>query len=116
MTRAAGPRAIEHRKFEITATLGFVILAALLARGRAFSIRRFAATADAQVQQLREKENQITLVEHLRWNAEVFVSDGRGYLLSGEPGLLSRVLDSRQLFEQSVRRLGAQTLVPRDGS
>jgi CHASE3 domain sensor protein len=91
-----------RRNFQTTATLGFAILAILLACGMAFSIRRLESVADTQVGRLRVEENEITLVERLRWSSELVVSSGRGYLIAGEPELLAQVHDAKICFNQTA--------------
>ena len=88
--------------FESNAKLGYAILALLLAGGLALSIRRLTALAEAQIEHLRAEENDTTLVERLRWNAELIVSHGRGYLISAEPSLLDRVRDAEVRFDDNM--------------
>lgn len=74
--------------FETKALLGYFLLALVLVVGMSLSFRRLLFAVDEQIARLRAAEKQITLVERLRWRSEVIVSDGRGYLLSGDPILL----------------------------
>ena len=53
------------------AKLGYAILVLLLAGGLALSIRRLTAVANEQIAHVRAQEHEITLVERLRWNAEL---------------------------------------------
>ncbi|WP_437929270.1 HAMP domain-containing sensor histidine kinase [Sorangium sp. So ce291] len=99
-------------RFEATARMGYAILTVLLAVGMAFSIRRFSSVADAQIARLRAKEHTIMLVERLRWSSELVVSQGRGYLLSGERELLTETHDSRARLYENVRELRDQPLSP----
>ncbi|XYI00035.1 ATP-binding protein [Sorangium sp. So ce1128] len=99
-------------RFEATAKMGYAILTVLLAIGMAFSIRRFSSVADAQIARLRAKEHAVTLVERLRWSSELVVSQGRGYLLSGEYQLLTETQDSRGRLSENVRTLREQPLSP----
>lgn len=103
-----------RRSFEITAVIGFATLALLLVFGMAFSIQRLAANADAQMARIRVEEDEITKVERLGWTADVIVSSGRGYLLSGEPVLLARVQESRQRFSDTVAALRSSAVTPSD--
>ena len=50
---------------------------------------------------IRAEEAKITAVERLRWSGEMLVSVGRGYLVSGEPGLLPRLEEVTAEFESS---------------
>src|SRR5688572_25878230 len=99
-----------RRTFEITAVVGFAILVLLLVFGMAFSIHRLATNADAQMARVRAEEDEITRVERLGWTADIIVSSGRGYLLSGEPALLARVQESRQQFSETVAALRGPAL------
>ncbi|WP_437652630.1 sensor histidine kinase [Sorangium sp. So ce1182] len=99
-------------RFEATATMGYAILTVLLAVGMAFSIRRLSSVADAQIARLRAKEQSIALVERLRWSSELVVSQGRGYLLSGERELLTETHDSRARLYENVRALRELPLSP----
>ncbi|MBX3189151.1 MAG: HAMP domain-containing histidine kinase [Labilithrix sp.] len=96
--------------FEITATLGYAIVALLLAAGMAHSIRLLSALAEEHVRQLRAKEHEVELAEQLRWNSELIASDGRAYLLSGDPALLARIETSLSRFDESARGLRDTTL------
>ncbi|WP_438008772.1 ATP-binding protein [Sorangium sp. So ce321] len=99
-------------RFEATAKMGYAVLTVLLAVGMAFSIRRFSSVADAQIARLRAKEHTIALVERLRWSSELVVSQGRGYLLSGEQELLTETHDSRARLDENVRALRDLPLSP----
>jgi signal transduction histidine kinase len=102
------------RDLEITALAGFSVLVVLLAVGMTFSILRFEAEAGAQVLRIRAEEKQISLVERLRWFAELIVSDGRGYLFAGEPSLLARVQESKSHFVLTLGSVRGQELTPRE--
>ncbi|HTL33947.1 MAG TPA: ATP-binding protein [Kofleriaceae bacterium] len=96
--------------FENKARLGYVILAALLAVGAAYAIHRLSNVADEQVAHLRAEEQQVTLAERLRWSSEILVSAGRGYLLTGDPELLTEVRIARSRFDDNVHLLRDQPL------
>lgn len=98
--------------FETKAKLGYALLALLLATGMAYAIHRLSGVADDQVEYLRSEENEVTLVERLRWNSELLISAGRGYLISGDPALFSDVQAAKKRFDASVRVLRNQTLSP----
>lgn len=97
-----------RRTFETTAVVGFALLALLMVFGMAFSTHRLAANANAQIARIRAEEDEITQVERGRWTAELIVSSGRGYLLSGEPALLAQVQESRQQFSEIMATLRGQ--------
>lgn len=101
-----------RRTFEATALAGFAILALLLAFGMAFSIHRLAVEANAQIARIRAEEDQITEVERVRWTAELMVSSGRGYLLSGEPALRAQGQEARHRFSEIMAGLRAHALSP----
>lgn len=99
-------------RFEAKARVGYAVLTLLLTAGMAFSVRRFSSVADAQIARLRAEEHEITLVERLRWNCELAVVSGRGYLSSGDDRLLKSAQDSMARFDANVRSLRRQTLGP----
>ncbi|WP_434045949.1 MULTISPECIES: sensor histidine kinase [Sorangium] len=100
-------------RFEAKARVGYAILTLLLTAGMAFSLRRFSLVTDAQIARLRAEENEITLVERLRWSCELAMVNGRGYLISGDDRFLKAAQDSRAHFDENVRALRSQTLGPR---
>ncbi|WP_438018642.1 ATP-binding protein [Sorangium sp. So ce315] len=99
-------------RFEAKARVGYAILILLLTAGMAFSVRRFSSVTDAQIAWLRAEEHQITLVERLRWNCELAVINGRGYLISGDEMFLEFAEDSTARFDENVRALRGQMLSP----
>lgn len=101
---------LTRTRFEATARVGYAMLVLLLSAGMAFSVRRLSSVADAQIARLRAKENEIALVERLRWNGELLVANGRGYLATGDPELLRRTQSSKARFEENVRALRDQAL------
>jgi signal transduction histidine kinase len=101
-----------RRSLEATALMGFSILAVILALGMAFAIHRFETEANLQVGRIRAEESEITLVERLRWYAELIVSSGRGYLLAGEPSLLAQVQESKVQFNRTLDELRGDELSP----
>jgi signal transduction histidine kinase len=94
--------------FQTKALLGYVILAMVLTLGTALSVRRLSVAVGEQIARLRAEEREITFAERLRWRGEIIVSDGRGYLLSGEPTLLTELEDSVRKFDENVRALGSR--------
>jgi signal transduction histidine kinase len=92
--------------FEMKALLGYLIVAMVLVLGPALSVRRLSSAVDEQIARLRAEEREITFVERLRWRSEVIVSDGRGYLLSGDPTLLTELERSVIKFDENVGALG----------
>jgi CHASE3 domain sensor protein len=92
--------------FQTKALLGYLSLALVVALGTALSLRRLAAMADEQIAPFRAEEREITFVERLRWRSEVIVSDGRGYLLSGDPVLLTELEGAVDNLDENVRTIG----------
>lgn len=82
----------------------------LLAAGMALTIRSLDTVAAAQAAHLRAEEYEITLVERLRWSGEVMVSAGRGYLITGDPALRTRLLRATSAFVRGDIALRAGTL------
>jgi signal transduction histidine kinase len=99
-----------RKTFETTAVLGFALVALLLVFGMAFSIQRLADEANEQIARIRAEEDEITQVERVRWTAELLVSSGRGYLLSGEPALLAQVQEAGRRFSEIMAGVRRQEL------
>lgn len=98
--------------FENKAKLGYAILALLLAAGMAYAVRRLSSVADDQVARLRGVENEIKLVERLRWSSELLVASDWGYLISGHPDLLTQVQSAKARLDENLRALRDQNLSP----
>ena len=99
-----------HGHLETLVIAGFAVLIALLAFGMAFSIRQLQTVANAQIDRMHAEEDEITLVEQLRWKSEVIVSDGRAYLISGDPALLAKVQEATRRFSEIISALRQQPL------
>jgi len=97
----------ELKRLWATAMAGGAAATLLLALGMTLTIRGLDAAATAQVSHLRAKEQEITLVERLRWSGEVIVSAGRGYLLTGDPALLTRLTHATSSFDREGAELTA---------
>jgi len=98
--------------FESKAKLGSVLSAVLLAAGMAYAIHRLSSLADEQVAYLRAEEREVTLVEQMRWNSELLISAGRGYIISGDPALFTEVQHAKRRFDETTRELRSQSLSP----
>ncbi len=94
------------------AMVGYTAVALLLAGGMALSILRLDAITTAQVARIQAEENEITVVERLRWSGELTVSAGRGYLISGDANLLTKLQETRADFERSIHELRSGSLTP----
>ncbi len=77
----------------------------LLALGMAWSIARLSAAATSQIERVRAEERQITYAERLRWNVEQVVSIGKGYVITSDPTLLSRLSRAEAEMRSSVEAL-----------
>lgn len=95
-------------RFQTKALLGYLAVALVLAIGMTFSVHQLTSTVDAELAGLRAKETEISRVERLRWNSEVIVSDGRGFLLTGDPALLDALETALRRFDASVDELGSR--------
>ncbi len=91
--------------FRTRAMASYAVVVLLLAGGMAFAIRRLQDLASGQISHVRVQENDITVVERLRWSGEAIVSAGRGYLLSGDPALLARLKWAEADFARSLQAL-----------
>jgi signal transduction histidine kinase len=100
--------------FGTRAMIGYAAVVLLLAGGMVFAIRRLDVVSANQIARVRAVEKEITLAEHLRWNAALIVSAGRGYLITGHPDLLGKLREAAVNFDASVRALGASSPHPGD--
>ncbi|HEU4655273.1 MAG TPA: ATP-binding protein [Steroidobacteraceae bacterium] len=98
--------------FATKAMASGAIVTLLLAIGMSLTIRSLDANAASQMQSIRAEEQEITLAERLRWNGQMIVSTGRGYLISGDGRLLMRLLNARSNFDRNVLALRTESLVP----
>ncbi|MEY4546252.1 MAG: hypothetical protein RL685_2447 [Pseudomonadota bacterium] len=96
--------------FENKARAGYLALMTLLALAMALSIQRMANVSNRQLAQLRSEEADITLVQYLRWKAEIMDSEGRGYMFSSDPELLEGFNAAKQQFADSARALQTRPL------
>jgi CHASE3 domain sensor protein len=92
-------------RFEMKARIGCASVLVLLACGMVLSIHRLASLTNEQTASLRADEREITLVERLRWNSELIVSSGRGYLLSADARLLAKIEAAARQFDENVHAL-----------
>jgi signal transduction histidine kinase len=91
--------------FRTRAMIGYVAVILLLAAGMVFTIQRLGVVSAKQIARVQAEENEITLVERLRWSGELIVSAGRGYLITGRPDLLAKLRNVEAEFDASVRAL-----------
>jgi signal transduction histidine kinase len=98
--------------FGIKALVAGAVVVVILAIGMAFTIRRFEQLSASQVAQVHAEEAEINAAAHLRWSGEFIVSLGRGYLLSGNPGLLDELHEAESSFDRSLAELRTRALTP----
>ncbi|MCC6846935.1 MAG: histidine kinase [Deltaproteobacteria bacterium] len=96
----------------ITAMVG-TFVALLLAGGMELAIRRLDIDAATQMARIRAEENEITLAERLRWNGELLSSVGRGYLISGDVNLLTKLREAEADFDRAIQALRNRPLTRR---
>jgi signal transduction histidine kinase len=101
-----------NQKFRRNAVAAGAVVTLFLAIGMVFAIEGFDVVATAQIMHIRAEEQEITRAERLRWSGEMIVSAGRGYLISGDPALLRRLLRTRAAFEDEWKALSDETLAP----
>jgi signal transduction histidine kinase len=92
--------------------LGYLAVMLPLSAVTAVTIGRLESVATAQLERLRSEENGITRVQRLRWSAELLVSAGRGYLISGDPTLLAKLSEVEASFDRGSQELDNETLSP----
>jgi signal transduction histidine kinase len=85
--------------------IGYAIVILLLGAGLLFMLHRANAVTTAALERIRQEERETMLAERLRWSAEVIVSSGRGYLVSGDRELLEKLRAASARFEQYVGEL-----------
>jgi CHASE3 domain sensor protein len=100
------------RRFEVSALLGYAAIVFLLAIGMAIAIDRMQRVTTSQLEQIRKEELTTTLAERVRWNAELIVSTGRGYLLSGDRKLLEELKEAGDNFDKNIHSLEQRLLTP----
>ena len=89
---------------------GYVLAILPLVTAMAVTVALIDRNTQNELERLRSEQDEITLAEQLRWNADLLVSAGRGYLISGSPDLLSSVRRYESEFDDDVRALERQTL------
>lgn len=99
--------------FRTTAMVGYTFVTLLLAGGMELAIRRLDTDAAAQVARIRAEESEITVAERLRWNGELLISVGRGYLISGDVDLLTKLRETEVDFDRAIHGLRSRPLTPR---
>jgi signal transduction histidine kinase len=98
------------RSFQGRVLGGYVIAILPLTAAMAVTVAHIEEITAAETQRLRSEQNEISLAEQLRWSADLLVSAGRGYLITGSPDLLVSVRRHEVEFDRGVRALEQQTL------
>jgi signal transduction histidine kinase len=99
-----------------SATAGYAAVILLLGGGLVLAVYGLDAVAANKLAAIRAEGAEITAAQRLRLNGELLVSVGRGYLVSGEPGLLTRYAEVAAEFTSSVEELKARALSPTGAS
>jgi signal transduction histidine kinase len=99
----------DQASFRKRALLSYLSIVVPFAAAMAASIWQLASSAADQTRQLRLEGDEISLVQRSRSDAEVLVSLGRAYLITGDATLLTTLRRHDREFDQSLVAL-------RDGS
>jgi signal transduction histidine kinase len=91
---------------------GYVAVILLLGAALVFAVHRFARVAASQIAEIRVQEHAITSAQRLRWNAELGVAAGRGYLVTAEPQFLAKIGEAEVDFARELRALRGANLTP----
>jgi signal transduction histidine kinase len=83
----------------------FVVVIGLQGAGVVLAIRRLDTVAGARIAAIRAEEDRSAAVQRLRWSAELMVSTGRGYLLSGAPEHEAKLHQAAEDFGVHLGRL-----------
>lgn len=92
---------------------GYGVVIIVLGAGVVIAVQRLDALATTSVAAVRVEEEEITAAERLRWTGELIASAGRGYLLSGDRDLLSRVQDGQERFRTTLEKLKGMPVTPK---
>ena len=95
----------QSSRFLLRLVAAFVVIIGLQGVGVVLAIRRLDAVAAARIAAIRGEEDRSAAVQRLRWSAELMVSSGRGYLLSGAPGHEAKLHQAAADFGVHLERL-----------
>lgn len=96
----------ESAAFWRHAIAGYATILVLLASGMTWAFARLEKVDQAQLAEIRDEERAIGLAERLRFRGELIISTGRGYLIAGDPNLLTRLQHAEDAFHETLRTLG----------
>jgi len=97
-------------RFLLRLVAAFLLIIGLQAAGVVLAIQRLDAVAGARSAAIRAEEDKIAAVQRLRWSAELMVSTGRGFLLSGGPEHESKLHQAVDDFGAHLERLEQSAL------
>lgn len=89
---------------------GYVIGFLPLTAAMAVTVAHIDEITATETHRLRSEQSEISLAERLRWSADLLVSAGQSYLITGSPDLLSKVRRYEAEFDTAVRALEQQSL------
>jgi signal transduction histidine kinase len=92
--------------------VGYTAIILVLTLAMGFIIARIGTVNTRLIAHLRSEENDISLAERLRWNGELLVSEGRGYLISGDPVIRARLSTIERNFDLTAHALENANLTP----
>lgn len=95
--------------FPTRAAASFALVIALVAAGASFAVRTMVL-ATKREELFKSRVQELRVAERARFAAENVVSTGRGYLLAGNPALRLRTIQSREVFDQTLRDLRSSDL------
>jgi signal transduction histidine kinase len=101
-----------HWGIQARSLLGYVVVILLLGGTLFMGINRLDALTISEMNEIRDAELKVTLAERLRWSNTSEIAAGRGYLLSGDAGLLSEMRRSEELFSDLLQELKRSLELP----
>ncbi|HVZ36436.1 MAG TPA: histidine kinase, partial [Polyangiaceae bacterium] len=89
---------------------GYVVAIFPLATAMAVTVALIDRNTADEIDRLHADQEEISLAERLRWSADVLVSAGRGYMITGSSDSLSKVQRYEAEFDKAVQALERETL------
>ena len=100
------------RRVGFDVMVGFTVVIVLLSVGMGLTVGRIEETTSRALARVHAEQDEITLIERLRWSGEQLVSAGRGYLISADPDHLAHLNAAQTEFEAALRVLEKMGLSP----